>query len=163
MLSKRFLERVDKNGPVPRHAPRLGRCWMWKAEKCPKGYGLFRKFGKRDRTARVAHRVSYQDRYGKIPKGKVLDHLCRVTSCVRPTHLEAVTNRVNVLRGFGPSSINARKTRCINGHRLAGKNLYVGRGTYGKQRACKICKIESQRRIARRVVLSSRCHGDRSA
>jgi hypothetical protein len=37
--------------------------------------------------------------FGEIPDGLMLDHLCRNTACVNPSHLEPVTNSVNVQRG----------------------------------------------------------------
>lgn len=47
-----------------------------------------------------AHRLSYELFVGPIPDGYELDHLCRNRGCVNPAHLEAVTHRVNVLRGL---------------------------------------------------------------
>jgi hypothetical protein len=35
---------------------------------------------------------------GPVPEGLELDHLCRVTTCVRPSHLEPVTTGENVRR-----------------------------------------------------------------
>jgi HNH endonuclease/Zinc-binding dehydrogenase len=37
---ERFWDKVDKHGPVPEHAPELGRCWLWKRTKNDRGYGL---------------------------------------------------------------------------------------------------------------------------
>ena len=51
-------------------------------------------------SARVyAHRASYELAKGPIPDGMHLDHLCRVTCCINPDHLEPVTNRENARRG----------------------------------------------------------------
>jgi hypothetical protein len=83
----------------------------------------------------AAHRWSYEDAKGQIPEGMVIDHLCRTSLCVRPDHLEAVSNRENILRGSGPTAVNARKTICKNGHPLEG-NTYR-QGTHG--RVCKTC------------------------
>jgi hypothetical protein len=60
-----------------------------------------------------------------VPRGLVLDHLCRVRNCVNPKHLEPVIERINFLRGVGASARNAKKTHCVRGHRLAGKNVRV--------------------------------------
>ena len=59
-----------------------------------------------DGTIRYAHIVYYERRFGRVPKGKMLDHLCRVRPCVNPDHLEPVTNQVNSQRGS-----NSRLTR----------------------------------------------------
>lgn len=36
-----------------------------------------------------------------VPAELQLDHLCRVTSCVNPMHLESVTRSENLKRGIG--------------------------------------------------------------
>jgi hypothetical protein len=46
-----------------------------------------------------AHRVSYGWEHGEVPIHLVVDHKCRVPACVRPSHLEPVTNGENVRRG----------------------------------------------------------------
>jgi hypothetical protein len=107
-------------------------CWLWQGSKADGGYGKFNIGG----VLYPAHRVAYQWLVGPIPEGLHLDHLCRVTNCVNPAHMEPVTTRENLLRGVGPSAVNARKMVCDQGHPLAGENLYSWRG----DRHCRICR-----------------------
>jgi hypothetical protein len=70
------------------------------------GYGIFWD-GKR---YILAHRYSYELSGGCIEhkngKRQVIDHLCRNSFCVRPDHLQSVTDRVNILRGLGAGETN---------------------------------------------------------
>lgn len=134
----RFWGKVDKHGP--------DGCWLWTGPRMPlkktgrKGYGHFAIGGK----SIVAHRYSYQIFMGPIPDGLVLDHLCRVHECVNPSHLEAVTNKENILRGTAPTAANAQKTHCKKGHPLSGDNLIIRPRQFGNSmsitRVCKACK-----------------------
>jgi hypothetical protein len=63
-----------------------------------------------------AHRHAYELAVGPIPVDRQIDHLCRNRACVNPSHMEPVTIRENVLRGEGPTALNARRTTCANGH-----------------------------------------------
>lgn len=110
-------------------------CWNWLGWKNRQGYGLMRKGPVRY----IAHRISYEIHKGEIPKGLIMDHLCRNCSCVNPDHLEAVTVKENTMRGNAPSAANARKTHCIRGHEFNEENTRVYPGKYGPHRACRAC------------------------
>lgn len=131
---ERFWPKVDKDGPIPDHAPELGPCWLWTAHCDNKDYGRFRL----GLTMLRAHRVSYSFVHGPIPDGLQVDHLCRVHNCVRPTHLEAVTPLVNTMRGVSVSSRNAEATHCPHGHEYTPENTYHSPGR--KQRKCRTCQ-----------------------
>lgn len=83
---ERFWSKVEKTDG----------CWLWKGATAGPGYGRFRLDG----VLRYAHRFSYEISVGPIPKGLEMDHLCRTKNCVNPSHLQAVTHQINILRGF---------------------------------------------------------------
>jgi HNH endonuclease len=141
--AERFWAKVNKDGPIPEHRPDLGPCWVWTGRRNSEDYGRLSVEGHGER----AHRFGYALLVGPIPTGLVLDHLCRNTLCVNPAHLEPVTDRVNVLRGIGPTAQHARATHCVRGHPLSGANLYLN--PEGERR-CRICKREDDRRYKAR-------------
>lgn len=91
-------------------------CWRWTGRLNDGGYGLGWYEGRDWRM----HRLTYLLVYGPIPEGLHLDHLCRVRSCVRPDHLEPVTPRTNVLRGW-----TVQHATCPQGHARTPDNTYV--------------------------------------
>ena len=97
-------------------------CWLWTGKLDKDGY-----------AAGHMHRRVYELLRGPIPPGLLLDHLCRRHRCVRPTHLEPVTNAVNQLRS-NPRRRLTRRT-CPAGHDLG---LY-GRVTPESGKSCRIC------------------------
>ena len=131
-VEDRFWEKANKDGPVPDYAPHLGACWLWMGRITPTGYGRFSCNGRE----RQAHRLAYEYGHGPIPDGLVLDHLCRVRHCVRPAHLEAVTVRVNTLRGISFSAAYAKQTHCKRGHEFTDETTY--RSPNGR-RNCRAC------------------------
>lgn len=70
-------------------------CWNWLLYKMPNGYGVIT----RGHRPLLAHRYYYSQKYGEIPEGKDLDHLCRNRGCVNPDHLEVVDRITNARRG----------------------------------------------------------------
>ena len=102
-------------------------CWLYTRTINKDGYSAISIKGKHE----AVHRVSYKLFKGLIPKGLQIDHLCRVRNCFNPNHLEAVTPRVNSMRGYSPSALNARKTKCKNGHEF--NQLHIS------GRKCSIC------------------------
>jgi hypothetical protein len=131
--SDRFWDQVDTTGI----------CWDWQGSTSD-GYGLF---GRSDRHVQQAHRYAYEDLVGPIPDELQLDHLCRNRRCVNPDHVEIVTNRINALRGFGVSGINARQTHCIHGHPFDEANTYY-KPDGGRQ--CRACRRETDKSERRR-------------
>lgn len=115
-------------------------CWVWTASLDKEGYG---RFSMRKRYI-AAHRFAYLHYVGPLQAGLVLDHLCRNRACANPAHLEAVTDRQNILRGTAPAAVNARKTHCLRGHELAGANLYERPGGRRRCRTCQNSKNEAQ-------------------
>jgi len=134
---ERFLPKIEIR-VVPESArPDLGACWFWIAGKDKDGYGRIQFKGKARRAHRLMFRMTKQ--LGNLEP----DHLCRITSCVHPDHMEAVPRRVNVLRNNGVTAMQARKIRCERGHLLSGNNLLKTKSGY---RICKICKRGATRR-----------------
>lgn len=122
-------------------------CWLWLGDVAPHGYGRIMINGKRI----GAHRYSYQLYKGAIPDDFQIDHLCRVRSCVNPDHLEAVTGRINVLRGKTIVAENARKTHCSRGHPYSGANLSIKtEGGKFRQRVCRACAVIATREWKKR-------------
>lgn len=118
---ERFWDKVDLTGD----------CWLWTAVVNDRGYGQFWFEGKMVKP----HRWIYEKMVASIPEGLVIDHLCRTRNCVRPDHLEAVSQLVNVRRG--DAGVNSRSViACPKGHAYDEANTYLYRGTHRECRAC---------------------------
>lgn len=118
-------------------------CLVWEGSN-QGGYGRIMAYGKQHRV----HRLAYTEWVGEIPKGLMIDHLCRNTLCINPFHLEVVNNRTNILRGETVPARNAAKTSCLNGHEFTAENTYTdSRGNRG----CRECaRVRSRESYARR-------------
>jgi hypothetical protein len=78
----RFWAKVDKNGPVPAHAPHLGPCWVWTGAKNHSGHGV----GWNGKRTRLAHRLSWELTTGSAPPDCAC-HKCDNPPCCNPSHL----------------------------------------------------------------------------
>lgn len=114
-------------------------CWEWTHGCDGRGYGRLKVNGKMV----YAHRLAYENTQGSVPDGLEIDHLCRNHVCVRPSHLEAVDHRTNVLKGNGLAAYWAARTHCQRGHKYDVENTYV---TKAGARACRACHKEATRR-----------------
>lgn len=120
-VEKRFWDKVDKSDD----------CWTWLGSKGPRGYGIVMI---QDRPVK-AHRFAYELTYGAIPEDYVIDHICGVTSCVRPIHLRLATRKQNTehltqLRRDNTSGVRGVRLtangRWTAGVRHLGKQYHLG-------------------------------------
>lgn len=126
-MTERFLSKVAKGDG----------CWEWTAFRDRDGYGKFfthkvKGYGVKE----YAHRWAYARWVGEIPLAFEVDHLCRNRGCVRPSHLEGVPKRENILRSESLAALRARQTHCRNGHELTSANVRL---STRNQRRCRIC------------------------
>lgn len=129
-----MVERVDVDGyliapilfwtKVRRADESEGGCWWWWGGTTSAGYGAVRVPRATGGYANTgAHRISWMLTRGPIPKGLVLDHLCKNKRCVNPDHLEPVTVAQNNWR-VDPRARNPRrgKPRAITeAERISGR------------------------------------------
>ncbi len=135
-LGERIRRRIDVSS---------GGCWFWRGTM-NNGYGRVSVSGK----YRYVHRVVFELLVGEIAEGLQIDHLCMVTICVNPAHLEAVTPRVNTLRSYAvPTRVASRRRNpCVSGHPRTPENVHIDPKS-GKIH-CRPCNAARQREYAAR-------------
>ena len=84
-------------------------CWEWQAGLDAKGYGQFKR--ESYRPPEKAHRLVWEHRYGPIPMGLFVCHLCDNPKCCNPDHLMLPTN-------YGNHLDRENKGRVMRGHKL---------------------------------------------
>jgi hypothetical protein len=66
-------------------------CWIWSGYCDSNGYA--RIYDRANRRIEWAHRYSYEQHVEPIRPGYEIDHMCEVTNCVNPDHLQQLTHR----------------------------------------------------------------------
>ena len=139
---ERFWSKVDLPGTPE-------GCWIWRAGRTRKGYGLF---ADTHGHSEHAHRVAWRLEGNEIPKGGMVLHHCDNPSCVRPEHLFVGSAKDNIqdaiskgrIDPFAIARVTCRLaeaiTHCPHGHAYVAENMQNGR------RNCKTCGREAFRR-----------------
>lgn len=106
--AERFYTLINMFGP--------DGCWEWLGSIDPSnGYARFSAVEVTGTKRPLwAHRFSFMLHKGEIPAGYVIDHTCSTRSCTNPFHLDAVTQRENIIRSYqrgnrakpGPKAVN---------------------------------------------------------
>lgn len=137
-----------------------GECILWSGVKTPDGYGYIKQMSSRSELIRKSttifvHRLAYQQAYGDIPTGMVVDHSChsprecsggnncKHRSCINPEHLKLSTHLENRVRSVMTSSV---KGRCRNDlHDWNEGNVKI---LSDGKKVCIACKKEQNKRSA---------------
>lgn len=118
--------------------PQENGCWKCLSHCTDKdGYVRIKYNGKHDRLFRVL----YQQKYGEIPKGLVLRHLCNNAWCVNVEHLKVGTHKENAedmincgrsLKGKNNFKINGIKNGSNKLTEEEVKEIYLSDLSYNK-------------------------------
>jgi hypothetical protein len=122
---------IDKPDTFWSKVNKTDTCWLWTAGKS-NGYGRYRSGG----FVHLAHRYAYIQAHGNLDSSTPLDHLCRVSACVNPSHLEPVTHAENIRRGIWGQG-RPPALFCKRGHEFTQANSFFRRDGRGKQ--CRAC------------------------
>lgn len=116
-------------------------CWEWTGAHLQTGYASVHVPGS-GQTQSGVHRVLYELLIGPIPAGLHLHHLCQNPGCVRPAHLQPISqaehSRHHDFLGTYAREVKPTRPACRNGHQYPAEPRIDGRGA----RLCKICNKE---------------------
>lgn len=94
-----------------------GDCLVW-TSMTRGGYGITTWRGK----SFTVHRWAYEQAYGAIPEGLLIDHMCHNRACLNTVHLRAVTPKQNQENLRGEARNNSSGYRGVVLHRS--RNLW---------------------------------------
>ncbi len=120
-------------------------CWRWPGYQHPEtGYSFIRTNYKLHRV----HRLAYERRFGPVPKGIDLHHLCFHRWCWNPLHLLPVNRKEHSPEGLVNQYVG--RTHCSKGHNYK-EDGYSYTNPQGKTcRRCRACNKESRGALAGR-------------
>ncbi len=98
---KSRYERSHSEGYKNRYVVTQTGCWIWTGSHNGLGYGELRYHGKKY----YAHRWFWEHKFGTIPAGLVIDHLCNEPACVNPDHLRVTTQGNNIRRSWSKPDV----------------------------------------------------------
>ena len=75
---------------------KTGTCWIWQGAISGFGYPVANISGRGSFT--YLHRWIYEQVYGPIQEGFVVDHMCNNPKCLNPNHLQSITRAANIAR-----------------------------------------------------------------
>lgn len=108
----------------------LDACWGWVGCRNKAGYPRFRFNG----HLGYAHRFSYEEWIGPIPKGYDLHHKCENSWCVNPQHLEPL------ISGVHRRNHNPQHEFCVRGHLLTSDNRICDSRKKDDGTRCRECR-----------------------
>jgi len=114
-------------------------CVFWQGHTTKKGYGRATVQGRKV----LAHRLVWEQKFGKVPKGHVLHHTCGNKSCVNTEHLILLTASTHSSMDNGQQD----KTHCPKGHEYTLENTRFYKG----RRFCRECQRERNRNAVGRA------------
>ena len=118
-------------------------CWWFTASVGTHGYGAL--WDAEQGRVTTAHRLVFELYTGQPLDRLPLDHLCRNRLCVRPDHLEQVTDAENIAR----AQVTSLAGTCRSGlHEWMPGSVYVYPS--GK-RACRACRAAARRSFRERT------------
>ena len=91
-----------------------------------------------------AHRAAWMLANGPVPKGMVLDHICRNRACINVDHLRVVTQQENIMAGL--HNIDNR-SHCNQGHLFEG-NIMVRKD--GKRECAECNRVRARKNMVRK-------------
>lgn len=136
-------------------------CWNWTGATRGGGYG---EIGFRGHNMSV-HRISMEIYGGGLSHSEFVCHKCDNPRCFNPDRLFKGDNSANMRDSVAKKRhCHSKKTHCIRGHALIGRNIYPYRmkTTGGIYRCCRVCQLllrkqnRSQINERRRQLLSEK-------
>lgn len=86
------MRRKDSIGRFFSKVSKGKSCWEWIGCLHEQGYGIARREGQKV----LAHRLSWEIHFGKIPIGMEICHRCDNPKCVKPDHIFVGTHQDNM-------------------------------------------------------------------